>query len=237
MTIGKELRMLAPQWVRGRTRYEDGWILIDEPQEYWVYDEKELVFALASISNPDDAIEFASRYGLLRSGPGSDTYRELFSEWETVIARLRDILTGYVTLRGALQGDKDAVEALWVLEPYIRSMFEVKASNDLELFSQVSVYVATGISEGLRGVDQGILATVQFEGGRAGEFALGIYPETLTGVAYHELSMLIVNQKPVRKCIECGQAFLVKDQRQQYCGMSCSNRARYKRWSAKKETH
>lgn len=40
--------------------------------------------------------------------------------------------------------------------------------------------------------------------------------------------------KPEKICLECGQPFRVRDQRQKYCSISCGNRLRYRRWYGKK---
>lgn len=234
MSKGRAVRPAMPRWVRGWARYEDNDIILERPEEYDIYSTKDIVYDLAGVRTPDDALEFVGKHGLLWHGPGADDLREPFEEWEREAQNLRGKLRLYMTLQDALRGDDEARQKLWrVWESDLRPFYQTTVSNDAELFAHVSDFVGHSINDGLAGVEQGFIASVLFEGGQPGVFELAASPCDLVGAAYHELALAIVSRAEMRTCQECGRLFPVTDQRQRYCSERCANRARYQRWARK----
>ena len=228
-------------WLRGEARYEDGAIILTKPEEYQPYAEKGLVDALSQVRKPADAVAFARRFGLLRRGPGSTELREPYSQWEQEVSTLNALLRLYVVLQAALTDDaparrQRAIDELWeVWQPVFRSSFQEEPETDEQLLLQASAALTWAINDGLGDTREAVGIVHTADGvPQAGYFAFFAQPPHLLGYAYHELAMRVVSRAPMRYCEECGRSFLVVDQRQRYCGKSCANRARYKRWAAKR---
>src|SRR5437763_12443103 len=101
---GPVARSVPPVWLRGPARYEQGWITLDRSraEEYQPRAETgRLYLDLARIWRPPDALVFAAQHGLLWHGPGSDTLRESFADWEDEARGLRATMWSYLMLREA----------------------------------------------------------------------------------------------------------------------------------------
>jgi len=239
---------LPQPWIRGDARYEDGAIVLTNPVEYQPYAHKGYVDALSQVRTPADAVEFARRFGLLRRGPGAMELREPYSQWEQEVSLLNKLLRLYVTIQTALDEDaparrRRALDELWeVWQPAWRDIFRhpetdeiAEPETDEDLLFLASTFLAVGINYGLEGTQEAIDVLRTAEGEPVvGHFDFFGQPPHLLGIVYHELAMLVVSRAPMRYCEECGRAFVVVDQRQRYCGKSCANRPRYKRWDAKR---
>src|SRR5215211_7469228 len=88
------IRIQPRGWIRGPARIDKGWIILDQKraQLYQPMESTNLVFDLASIRRPSDALEFCATYGLLWHGPDSDEYKEDFSAWVDAAGTLTGII-------------------------------------------------------------------------------------------------------------------------------------------------
>ncbi len=235
-SMGRLILPEAGPWLRGKARYEAGWIVLEAPDEYSMIEEVGgATFALAGIHEPADAVAFAERYGLLWHGPGADELRESFARWQEEAARLLFLMECYQQVYRAQRGDQDAIRILWELwEQGIRPAFAEVATTDADLLDQASVVIADSITAGLTGVEQGFVSTVIFEDGRPDQFAFSPRLPHLLAAVYLELAMLLNHRQPLHSCVSCGRLFLGTDPRRRYCSESCANRVRYRRWAERR---
>jgi hypothetical protein len=241
---GGAVRAAGPRWVRGFGRVAAGWVELDTRrpvEEYVPISEPDLVFDLADIRRPQDAVRFVRRYGLLWHGPGADTFRERFSEWEETAQTLRGILWYAATLRDALSGAPVAQEELRRRAADLTDLFQAPAASLDELYAQVSVVIARAVSEGLQGVEEGLEAAVEWEtapgsgiAGPPGQFVFSAHAPHLVGYAYHQLALLLVQRVPLGTCEGCGRFFRVEHGRQRYCSPRCAGRVRWRRWATRR---
>ena len=226
------------EWLRGPAVYADGWLTLDRDraESYQPMSENDLVFDLANIRSPDDAVAFIRRRGLLWRGDPEGELRERFVEWEEVSRTLYGLLMLVNTLRQAEEGDQEALADLrgrW--EPVIAPAFEAPAKDDAELLIQAGVFVAWMVSDGLDGAEQRLECAATWGSGtdggpgRPSHFGLSIQAQHLVHYAYHELALLLSDRAPLRECSACGRIFEVEDPRQRYCSRSCSGRARQRK--------
>ncbi|HEY5473441.1 MAG TPA: hypothetical protein VIK32_09665, partial [Candidatus Limnocylindrales bacterium] len=196
-------RAQQPQWLRGEARYDRGWLSLDRAttEEYQPFQESGLLFDLAAVREPQDAIAFVRRYGLLRHGPDDADLREPFSQWQADATTLAGMLAMTRAVRASAAGDEDASAELWqVWEPGLRRAFQAPAADDDELRQQASVAVAWLVSEGLKGAEERLEADVQWGygpeegGGDPGQFHLSIHPPSLLALIYHQLAMLLTGR-------------------------------------------
>src|SRR5688500_4175 len=95
MLINRPVHVGAAPWLRGSAHYADGWIILDEPQEEdepVLEDPGVLSIRFANLRQPEDVTEFASRYGLLRQGPGQETLQESYADWQRESATILALL-------------------------------------------------------------------------------------------------------------------------------------------------
>lgn len=225
-----------PQWLRGVASRDGDWITLDpgRAETYHPLEQADLLFDLAAIHRPEDAVAFVGRYGLLRHGPGSDTFREHIKKWEDAALRLRFILRLHRTIQGAIGGDRDSlIELREVWQPGIAANFQAPAASDDELLAQASKAVAWAVSDGLEGVQQRVSAAVEWGNGPAGAYLFSVSPPNLLGYAYHQLALALVSRVPMAPCADCGRFFVVDDPRKRYCSSTCSARTRQRRLAKK----
>jgi len=231
-------------WLRGFARYEDGYISIDKPERFQPMAHRGMVFDLAHVTTPAEAVEFASRFGLLWHGPESEALKERFEDWESEATTLRVLLRLLVAIQDGIAGEPEALDELrttW--RDFMAKHFEAPAESDGELLTAASVLVSWIVNEKLAGMEHGMTAACQWEGqargvrGEPGVWRLQPRPKNLLGFIYYELALSIVEGFHARICEGCRTAFRVVDQRQRFCSATCANRARYRRWSEKKKSH
>jgi hypothetical protein len=227
--------------VRGQGSFGDGWLDLDPAtvETYLPLEEERLLFDLASIRSPEDAVEFIAKYGMLHHGPRSADRRERFTEWVELSQVLHMLLRLHELLIEARSGDAAAAatEIQELFGPLFEDFFAEPAPNASELLGQASVFLAKAISEGLEDVNESVEAAVTWgtatdDGpGGPGVFMLSARPQDLAGFAFHQLAMTVVQGKETRVCAECGEVFRVTDRRQRYCSSRCASRRRYRLWS------
>jgi hypothetical protein len=235
----RAIRATPPDWLRGEARLEGEWIVLDpkRSEKYRPIGEENLVFDLASITQPGEAVVFARKYGLLWHGPGAAQHAEQFSEWEKEATFIRIILMVYAALGSAISGDEDSLNKLRAYERFWQGWFQAATTSDEELLMQASKFVAWATSEGLRGVEEGVSAAFETDHppgsgkwGPPGVFLLNAHPPDLLGYAYHQLALTIVRGVPATRCLECGRVFVISHKRMKFCSATCSSRARQRRF-------
>lgn len=223
------------QWVRGRARFEDGAIVLDPAtvRAYSVLAEgADALWKLGAIRLPQDAVDFARRFGLLRQGLETEL-RESWTEWESTALRIHSILVTATNLRSAgWADDPDATE-------YIREitstrewnqLWEARAKNDEQRQIQVGAWVAYMVTAGLADMEWGMRSEAGFvTGGAPDLFLYAPRPSDLLGWIYYNLAQTLVGAKKMRRCEGCGVVFLVHDDRQRHHDKQCAQRARYHR--------
>jgi len=245
------------QWLRGPARLEGGILVLPlaEAEQHTPSrdDAEQVLFDLAAIRRPIEAVRFVARYGVLNSGSFSaeqfETFRsaagaphvsEAFLEWEREARDLSKILGAYTRVRLAAAGDAEAltqIRSVWRTIPSAGT----DGGNDLsdrELLIAMSNWIARTISIGtsvrtwvLAETDPRQLGTK----GRPGHFILSGVAPTIREYARHRLMMLITAGQPVGTCAECGSSFRVVDARQRYCTSTCARRVRNRRWLKKSQ--
>jgi hypothetical protein len=239
-TFARLIRTVAQPWIRGpKVRHAKGWVELDRDglEEYVPITEPNLVFDLAAVRTPSDAVEFVRSYGLLRHGKRDGDLRESFADWEQTAVQLSALLRLASTLQAAAAGDADALRALRdVFEPAARPHFAERATTDADILAQMSVLVAWMLSSGLEGCQERVEAEVEWRLGADGgagppaQFQFAVEAPDLVGHAYHAAALLVTNRYPLAACEEDGRFFLVEDPRQRFCSPRCAARARRRRW-------
>jgi hypothetical protein len=240
-----KLRPAPPEpkaWLRGQASIEDELIVLDPTAstEFLPLEEDHLLFDLAALQRPADAIPFARRYGLLRHGPGSEEWAEPWTEWESTASLLRGLLHVWIHLRRALKGDplaEDELRQRWL--PIMNSLYEGEPPDAEAGLMRISDALCAHISEGLSDVGIGVDAGFKYQSegqpvGGIDSYLFIVKPPTLVGYAYYQFAMVMTKGEPARTCADCGRVFLIRDRRQRFCSDGCAQRARYRRWKAKK---
>lgn len=229
----------APVWMRGTARHEAGYIHLEEPRPYSIFDnEPSLVFDFADVKDVNGCVAFASERGLLTHGdphPGGEL-REPVTEWLAQAEKMRRLLQLWHGVRTAiLTSDITILKNVWDehLEP------APAATTDDELVMESRWEIEMELNSGLRNVKTRVAADWRWEDGAPlnadGWFSYVTEPQTLLDSLYHQLSMVIVQRIEARSCLNCGRPFLPADTRQRYCSPTCSSRSRYKRFAEKRQ--
>jgi hypothetical protein len=238
------LRTHQPDWWRGPARAEGEWISLDasRAEVFQPLSESDLLFDLANVRRPDDAVAFVRRYGLLHLGPGSSEPRERFSAFLSTAYTLTRLLGLHQLIRGGVAGDKEALRTLWeVVYPWLAPALEPQPETDEELLIGASQALAALLSDGLAGVELRMNSDVEWRVGPDGEtgrpdgFRLAPQIGDLVGLAYYELALHITERMPMAACGECERFFIVDDPRRRFCSTTCANRSRRRRWRERRE--
>jgi len=243
---GRELRVAAMEWLRGPAKLDGDWIELDRERSrtYAPIETTDLMYDLAAVRRPSDALAFVQRYGLLRNGPGAERLREPVADIEEEAHTLSTTLGLYVLIRRAVGDDaqesNDAMRQLWDNADKLAEGFDNRAASGDELIDQATQLVTYWINQGLIGVDFTVTPSAHsvhptLGRGRVGDFSLSAHSPTLLGSAYHQLALTIVNAHLLRACAECGKYFAVADKRQRFCSQTCGSRARQRRFVDRKQ--
>lgn len=111
------------EWSRGPAWVDDDEIVMDSTRAttYWPLAEPSIGIELARVETPAHAVEFVSRFGLLRQpaslrGSPLTPLREPFVEFEAIATRLRSILSFERLVRRGADGDAQAIRDLrWMV--------------------------------------------------------------------------------------------------------------------------
>jgi hypothetical protein len=228
-----------PEWVRGpRVRHERGWLVL-EPEGSESYQpgfESGLAYELTGVSDPDDAIAFVRRWGLLRHGAFTDSkpLREPFEEWLATVTAFRYTLLLYDLLMRSLAGDEEALDELegtW--GEVVRGAFNEPSTDRAGLLVQVSELIAGMVTKGMQSSSVRLDSATLVDDD-PGTFVIGTTSPDLVGFAYNELATIINGRTPIERCEMCGRFFEVVDARQRHCSKACAGRARSRRFRRKR---
>jgi len=251
-------------WRRGLARHEGGEIVLDSDraEKYLFIPSEDVLFDLAAIRRPTDALGFVRRYGLLSSGasynePDEDnTFRESWNGWEYVALRLSELMSLYNELLLASGGDQSALEELETFWRDDAEAAEERKSWRGDWTDEGAVLldwpgfqrVGEGIPEGLL-VDTAlyIAQVLNRELGKTDtrpsldpnlhspdHFRLSVSAYSLEAHAYYQLALYVATRAPLARCEDCGRLFPIRDKRQRFCSSQCGGRARYRRYAEKK---
>jgi len=214
-------------WIRGHASL-DGMEVRLQPQATSLYaplGEPGLLWDFLAIVDQDDVVAFASRYGLLRAGPGSELHEPLSSWWDD-IAVVRGALTLHLDVATAQDGgddDRAAFRSRWH-----DSLPDAAAPlSDDELFAEAQGAVTWALNRGLVDAEIGVEAMPQ--GGAGRRYVFNPRPPSLLGLIYYRAALTLVDDVPLACCLECGTLYPVRDRRQRYCSEQHASRARYLR--------
>lgn len=236
---GTPILSSPPEWLCGHASFDGTYLSLDasRARRYAPYEVAEsLPFDLAGIREPQDALSFIQKYGLLWHGPDATEHVEKFTDWEREIRVLNSVLILHQALQGTVAGDAESRRTLRELIDLAQSIFQNRARSDDEYARHAAVLVAHWVTEGMAGVAVGVTTAGLWEGGDPSRFIFMATSPSLVGYAYHCLAArVIVERIPLRACLECRRFFPVWNVRQQYCDSRCGSRARQRRFAEKQE--
>ena len=225
-----------PMWARGPAFVEDNEVVLDESRaERYFLNKPEQVermaFDLAAMAfhrsgrDPQQAVAFVRRYGLLRHGAdevGSGSCRESLDDWWHEAEKLSTLLLTSVKLGEARRkGSADPV----------RKYFEelgIGFENDEAHVMAATTSAARLINQGMQDTQWGMSVI------EPGELRLTHYPPDLVSAAYANLGALISKKVEFKECPGCGRVFQPKSGKQQYHEPDCARRTRQRRWKQNK---
>lgn len=218
-------------WLRGPvTLTPDKWLVLDWAQavKYQLAleaQERALVFDLANIHQPKDAVRFAEQHGLLWHGPEATDLREPFVDWWKEANDLRKTLDLCLTLRHA----RARIVGIRTLRNVLG---QNRVGSDADMFAHASMLLSERVNQKLADTTIHVAADVGAEGW-AGTFRLDLASASPLHHAYFQLAQALLNNVQFAKCPEpvCHRFFAQTDARQHYCSPTCANRARQRRWA------
>jgi hypothetical protein len=216
-----------PTWIRGDARVVRGWVIIDgsTATEYTPTYEAERLGEFVVIDSPRDVARYATRFGLLREGPQSEL-REPLSLWLDEVALARGTLQVQIDLmaaRGGTVGDVARFRENWLaLLPDPGSPVD-----DADLIADAKATVIAAVNRGLAG------AALQISAESEPSRGYSVNPQfpDLLACIYSDLALVLVEELPLSRCLECSGPFVVHDGRQRYCSERHAGRARYRRFN------
>lgn len=232
-----------PPWVRGPAFTTDTEIVLDESraQSYqlgnpnWAQD---LLFELAALSpmisryeagvNPNDAVAFVQRWGLLWHGSsqvGSGECRESLDDWLQSSNKLLFRLYFYQWLMEAPRDDPEEI-ARGFSELGVQSPASLQTAEDH--LQSASTYLEGVINEALQGCTWELITY------KPGRFAFNQCPPNLEASAYAYFAELANSGPQLKRCSGCGRPFRPETSRQKYHNQRCANATRWRRWKENK---
>ena len=224
------------RWGRGFARYDDGWIVLDEVEQYAVEASEDQVFALAGVREPADALAFVARYGMLQSAPtDARPLRERFSQWQHVASQMTETIGLVIDLREVQRGDEQAGRSL--RQHYDRvaaaSSFFGPLADDDEVSLEDIADLITSTIEPYRFGARSVLVPIHDGESWGWRFVVGA--NNLLSAIYQDLAELLVAGREMRLCAECGRPFPVTDPRRLFHSESCAYRVRRRRMLEKRK--
>lgn len=223
------LRSAAPLWLRGPISLTpDKWLVLERAHAATYQPVTDththvVLFDLANIHKPQDALRFAEQHGLLWHGPDAHDLREPFKDWWEEAHDVRKMLNLCMTWQQARTGGSTRE---------LRSWFgRVHDLQDADMLARAAALITERVSQKL--ADYGVRLALNKESNSAmGIFSLGPASASPLHRAYWQLAQLLTNDVPLATCAEafCSRFFEQTDPRQQYCSPTCANRARQRRW-------
>ncbi len=233
------------QWLRGPAWLDGDMVVMTCTSTYAPINEPTLGIELANVHTSDDAANFVTRFGLLRSSSGlgwkvetvkglyrPEEKREPIADILSAATELRSIAQTAILVRKGAGGDEPSMD-------HLRSELQLADSlSDRSILLHASANVASMLSGGLasatpkvylRGFADSAIQVV-------GMWSVGIEAETLLETCYLSLTLALSDEHPVEICGECGRLFVIEDPRQKFCTPACASRNRFKRFKESKAT-
>lgn len=202
----------------------------DAAERYQPTSGWKVLFDLAALRRPEDAVAFVKQYGLLRHGPDAVYMQEPFSTFLESAHTFSNLLDLYHLIRGAARGDKAALATLWEeWSDRLRPLLQDSPQTNKELLVGADRALAALVSEGLRDAPvevDSLMGTAQDHVWEPGTFALAPRFRDLLGVVYFDLAMMLSLQTPLHTCAECGRHFAPRNPQQRYHNRACALKAR-----------
>jgi hypothetical protein len=226
------------EWLRGRAQIIGDRIVLDRAtaERYQPAGEWNLLFDLAAVRRPEDAVAFVSRYGLLRHGRGAADTQEPFSAWLETAYTFTNLLDLYHLIAGARYGDPASLATLWdEWSDRFQPIVESAPSTNEELLAGASRALAWLVTEGLRNAQFQVDMLTDAPGigddhrWDLGSFALAPRCRNLGELAYVVLAMMLCLRTPLRTCAECGRHFAPRNRLQRFHDRACAVRGRRRR--------
>lgn len=225
-----------PEWVKGPARVKNGEIVLDEnrAERYFFYESEQandVAFDLAAMAlhrsgrDPQQAVAFARRYGLLWHGAdklGSGSCRESLDSWWHEAEKMYTVLAMSMKLGEALREGSATP---------VRTWFEglgVGFETDEGYLAAATTIIARLINQGLQDSRWGMVT------GDVGELRLAHYPPNLVSAAFASLGSLVATKAEFKECPGCGRIFEPKSGKQKYHDPQCATRARQQKWKREK---
>ena len=221
-----------PEWVKGPAIVEGNEVVLDERRaERYLLHEREQVehmaFDLAAMAfhrsgrDPQQAVAFVRRYGLLWHGPdqlGSGGCRESLEDWWHEAEKLSSLLLTSVRIGEAMREGSAAP---------VRKHLEtlgIGFDTDETYLMAATTAVARLLNQGMHDTKWGMSVI------EPGELRLTHYPPNLVSDAYANLGTLISKRVEFRECPGCGRVFPPISGRQKYHDPQCATRTRQRKW-------
>lgn len=250
----------VPVWSCGPVHVDGDDLVLERESAttYRIADKPQIHLRFAAIKTVDDAVDFASEFGLLYHGalplgtvPDSVTAallkwrdedkvrepREPYTEmWVPEVARINRIISVYKLVSGPRWGDAEFIEMLELWQRSIRSDLRgVPAPKDpQEAIYLGGLYVCWMTNDWFDRtrfiLDLGLTESENGEVARP-TFDLAMEsPITLLGYIYFRLAQEFARSARFGRCPECGRVFKTETgDRRKYDTRQCSQRARYHR--------
>lgn len=236
---GVLVRGLAYSWVRGPAVRDRDQIVI-ENRHAEIYEPLTLTdnvgIALARVRTPDEAVTFATAFGLLTAGPGTPGFplpavlSQSWADFEREATSLRRIFRTTIDVRNAQAGDAAALARL--RDRFARP--DGDEDDDRSLLIRANAWAALGLNNKLLRVRAYVFEpTHLFTSTQPpGELRLGLVGPTLLDYCAITFAHALATE-PVVFCEECQRPFVRADTRQRFCEPACANRARFRRFKTK----
>jgi hypothetical protein len=247
---GVPIARAAPKlsWLRGLASFEDGHVVL-EGRQAEIYDfsgDPDLLFDLAAVRVPADALGLVRRYGLLWAGAdvsweGLDederreqlpesVFREPFADWERVAKQLNNILRFFGALQHARQGESTQLEWLRLNYPGdTAALLGDPNPPDAKFLDAVADTSATFVTFRIEGTGGRFFVTARHPSG----FALAPAASILEGYAWLQLAQTLAEQVPLQTREECNRVFTQTHKARRHCSKQCAGRARSRRYYQK----
>jgi hypothetical protein len=223
-----------PEWERGRAVFRDPYICLETRERYLPYEEDvgALLFELAAVEQPTDAVAFACRFGLLRARPDAAVAREPFTVWQQVARSLTGILKLYVLVRESATDESAAMQLAQIMRELRRHADAQRSFLDgYDARRQASIVIAEAVNAGLGGATERLVSAASVEQHQQRHVIRGepdhffFAPEliNLEGLAYHQLALTLADRSDIFICDRCERPRPRTHGNQKHCSTRCRN--------------
>lgn len=193
--------------------------------------EPTLLFLLANLRNPKDAVAIATEYGLLRRGHAAKSLREPYAVWQRAARHLREV----VVLRDALHRS-DTAKLEEIVGPYRAQLPDRNELGvRLSLEEEASILIAGRVNEGLVGTEirllPGPLIVVDHERQEPTRFSYSPEMRDLESYVFNDLAIVLSRSVDISVCAasDCEIIFRPTRTGQEYHHPNCAGRERVRR--------